>query len=557
MNKIFIIFLFLISVSINSCYSQTDTYNHGMVSSADEVASQVGIDILKKGGNAIDAAIGVGFALAVVYPNAGNIGGGGFMVIHLSSGKNTTIDYRETAPGLAGRDMYLDKDGNVILNLSTLGHLAGGVPGSVAGMLYALDKYGTMSREEVMKYAIDYAEKGFKVHKRLADNIKDQQENFNKFSSTSKIFNSSIKEGKLFKQKDLAETLKRISKEGRDGFYKGKTAGLIVDEMKKGNGLISYSDLEKYDPVEREPVTGSYRGYKIVSMPPPSSGGICLIYLLNILENYDLGQIQEVPELVIHIMVEAMRRVYADRSEYMGDPDFFKVPTGVLLSKDYAKLRMSDYDPLHASISSEIKPGNIVKKESDQTTHYSVADSKGNLVSVTTTLNDNFGSKLVIDGAGFILNDEMDDFSSKPGVPNMYGLVGSEANSIQPGKRMLSSMTPTLIFKDDKPFMVIGSPGGGRIITSVLRTIINVIDFKMDLTDAIDKPRFHHQWLPDEIQIEHGFLNNAEVIDKLKNMGYTLKEIPDFGRIDAIIFNEDGSMSGHSDIRGYGKAVGY
>lgn len=528
-----------------------------MVSSADEVASQVGIDILKKGGNAIDAAIGVGFALAVVYPNAGNIGGGGFMVIHLSSGKNTTIDYRETAPGLAGRDMYLDKDGNVILNLSTLGHLAGGVPGSVAGMLYALDKYGTMSREEVMKYAIDYAEKGFKVHKRLADNIKDQQENFNKFSSTSKIFNSSIKEGKLFKQKDLAETLKRISKEGRDGFYKGKTAGLIVDEMKKGNGLISYSDLEKYDPVEREPVTGSYRGYKIVSMPPPSSGGICLIYLLNILENYDLGQIQEVPELVIHIMVEAMRRVYADRSEYMGDPDFFKVPTGVLLSKDYAKLRMSDYDPLHASISSEIKPGNIVKKESDQTTHYSVADSKGNLVSVTTTLNDNFGSKLVIDGAGFILNDEMDDFSSKPGVPNMYGLVGSEANSIQPGKRMLSSMTPTLIFKDDKPFMVIGSPGGGRIITSVLRTIINVIDFKMDLTDAIDKPRFHHQWLPDEIQIEHGFLNNAEVIDKLKNMGYTLKEIPDFGRIDAIIFNEDGSMSGHSDIRGYGKAVGY
>lgn len=527
-----------------------------MVSSADEYASQVGIEILKKGGSAIDAAVGVGFTLAVTYPGAGNIGGGGFMLIHTKDGKNISIDYREKAPISAFKNMYLDSNGNIVDGLSTTGHLAGGVPGSVAGLLYALEHFGTMSRQEVMKYAIDLAENGFKIHKRLAENLNSQQKAFSQFPSTMEIFGGQFKEGQLLIQKDLAATLKRISEQGKDGFYKGETAGFISEEMRKGYGIVTKADLESYEAKERTTLIGSYREYEIISMPPPSSGGICLLYLLNCLENYDVKSLSYNSPAKVNLMVEAMRRVYADRSRYMGDPDFVQVPADVLISKDYARERMNGYEMNIAGNSKDVQPGSIAKKESKETTHYCVVDKDGNLVSTTTTINDNFGSKLVIKGTGFFWNNEMDDFVSKPGVPNMYGLVGSDANAIEPSKRMLSSMTPTIILKDNKPFMVVGSPGGGRIITSVLQTIVNVIDFGMSIGDAIDAPRFHHQWLPDEIQIEKDVFDN-EMRSSLKSMGYSLKEIPEFGRVEGILFNEDGSFTGHTDRRGYGKAIGY
>ncbi|MBN8571814.1 MAG: gamma-glutamyltransferase [Ignavibacteria bacterium] len=546
---------FLLLFFFNITFAQ-NIFRNGMVSSADEYASQVGIEILKKGGNAIDAAVAVGFTLAVTYPGAGNIGGGGFMLIHLKDGRNISIDYREKAPISAYKDMYLDSNGNVVEGLSTIGHLAGGVPGSVAGLLYALEKYGTMSRQEVMQYAIDYAENGFKIHKRLAENLNSQQTAFAKFPSTMEIFGGVFNEGHLLKQKDLANTLRRISEQGRDGFYKGETAEFISEEMRTGYGIVTKTDLEQYEAVERTPLIGTYNGYEIISMPPPSSGGICLLYLLNILENYDLKNFSYNSSAKVNILTEAMRRVYADRSQYMGDPDFVSVPVDVLISKPYAKLRMDGFELNRASNSKDIQPGDITKKESDQTTQYSIVDKDGNLVSTTTTLNDNFGSKLVIKGAGFFWNNEMDDFASKPGAPNMYGLVGSDANAIAPQKRMLSSMTPTIILKDNKPFMVVGSPGGGRIITSVLQTIINVIDFNMSIKDAIDAPRFHHQWLPDEIQIEKDVFDK-DMKDVLKTIGYTLKEIPEFGRVEGILFNADESFTGHSDRRGYGKAIGY
>ena len=532
-----------------------DYYYNGVVTSADGLASEVGLDILRRGGNAIDAAVGVGFALAVVYPRAGNIGGGGFMVIHLADGTNTSIDYREMAPSLAFRDMYLDEYGDVVPDLSTFGHLASGVPGAVAGMLYALDKYGTMSRQEVLSYAIDLADNGFIVKRSMARSLARYRDDFSYFESTMKVFGN-VKEGDLFVQKDLAEALKRISRKGRDGFYKGETADLIVAEMQRGGGIISYEDLENYIPVEREVVAGTYRGYDVISMGPPSSGGISLIYLLNILENYDLGEYGFGSAENIHIMTEAMRRVYADRSEFMGDMDYVNVPVDILTSKIYAQKRMKDVRWLEASTSENVKPGDAYYKESSQTTHYSVADKYGNIVSVTTTINGNYGSKVVVDGAGFFLNNEMDDFVSKPGVPNMFGLLGSDANAIEPGKRMLSSMSPTIVLKDGKPFLATGSPGGGRIITAVLTNIINVIDHDMVLGDAIDLPRFHHQWYPDEIQCEAGVLS-PEARERLIEMGYTINDFRDYASIDAIMFYPDGSMHGHSDRRGDGEALGF
>ena len=550
-SLIVIFFLF-----VSGLNPQPISYKNGVVSSAQELASQVGIDILKNGGNAIEAAVGIGFTLAVVYPQAGNIGGGGFMVIHFNDGLNTSIDYREKAPLVASRDMYLDEEGNVVEGLSTYGYLAAGVPGSVAGLLYALKKYGTMSREEVMKYAIDFAEKGFYINERFANLLNAYQEEFAEFEGTSKIFGREFYEGDNLVQTDLANTLKEIRDKGKDGFYKGWLADLICKEMMSNGGIICYNDLNDYEPKEREVVKGTYRGYDIISMGPPSSGGICLIYLLNILDNYDLksqgyGSVEN-----IQLMTEAMRRVFADRSEYMGDMDFVNVPIGVLTSKQYAKERMNDYDKNFSSLSIKIKPGDINRKESDQTTHYSVADKFGNVVSVTTTLNSSFGSKVVINGAGFFLNNEMDDFVSKPGEPNIYGLLGNEANAIEPGKRMLSSMTPTIVLKDNKPFLVLGSPGGGRIITSVLQTIVNITDYDMDLKEAIDMPRFHHQWYPDEIQVENTLLDNIAE-QRLINMGYDISYIEDFGRVDAILFLEDRGIVGHSDRRGYGKAFGY
>ncbi len=551
------LFLFiLLLVFITNCNSQDFIYKNGVVSSAQELASQVGIEIMKNGGNAIDAAVGVGFTLAVVYPQAGNIGGGGFMVIHFIDGRNTSIDYRERAPLVSTKDMYLDDSNNVVEGLSTFGYLASGVPGSVAGMLYALEKYGTMSRDEVMKYAIEYAGKGFKINKRFASLLNNYQDEFVEFDGTSKIFNRDFKEGDLLIQTDLANTLKEIMIKGRDGFYKGWVADLIVQEMLRKGGIICYNDLREYAPAERNVISGTYRGYDIISMGPPSSGGICLIYLLNILENYDVrskgyGSVEN-----IQLMTEAMRRVYADRSEYMGDMDFVNVPIEKLISKQYAKERMNDYNENYATMSIQIQPGNIYQKESDQTTHYSVSDKNGNVVSVTTTLNSSFGSKVIIDGTGFFLNNEMDDFVSKPGVPNIYGLLGSEANSIEPKKRMLSSMTPTIVLNNNKPFLVVGSPGGGRIITTVLQTIVNVIDFDMDLKTAIDMPRFHHQWYPDEIQVENTLLDDISE-ERLLNMGYNIRYINDFGRVNGIMFLEDSNVIGHSDRRGYGKALSF
>jgi gamma-glutamyltranspeptidase/glutathione hydrolase len=549
---IFLIFTF----AVRCIFPQNQTFSNGVVSSSNILASEVGIDILKKGGNAIDAAVGTGFALAVVYPQAGNIGGGGFMLIHLNNGLNTSVDYREKAPLQAGRDMYLDGQGNVISELSTTGNLAAGVPGSVAGMLSALEKYGTMSRQEILEYAVNLADTGFYINAQLAENLNSYQKVFRNFPGTMEIFGGNFKEGDLLVQKDLANTLRRISNNGINGFYSGETADLIVSNMKNSNGIISYDDLSKYQAKERNVISGTYRGYDIISMGPPSSGGICLIYLLNILENYNLkvsgyGSVKN-----INLMTEAMRRVYADRSEFMGDADFVNVPADILTSKVYAERRMSDFTEGVASSSKNVQHGDAYYRESDQTTHYSVADGNGNLVSVTTTINDVFGNKAVVKGAGFFLNNEMDDFVSKPGAPNIYGLVGNETNSIQPEKRMLSSMTPVLIFKDSKPYLIAGSPGGGRIITTVLQTIVNLIDYEMTLDEAIDSPRFHHQWLPDEIQVENGMLDENKKTE-LQKMGYSIKDISNFGRVDAVLFLPDGSMNGHSDRRGSGKALGY
>lgn len=550
----FLFLLFLFAVSCGNTNSQT--YRNGAVSTAQRLATEAGIDVLKRGGNAVDASVATGFVLAVTYPQAGNIGGGGFMVLRSSDGINTTIDYREKAPGLASRNMYLDSAGNVIKDLSILGQLAAGVPGSVAGMLYALEKYGTMDRKILLQYAIDIADTGFVMEEGLIRAIDSNREGLMKYDASAEIFCGNFKAGDLLIQKDLAETLRRISAEGRDGFYRGRTADLIVSEMKSGNGIITHDDLNGYVPVERPALTGTYKEYEIISMGPPSSGGTCMIYLLNILENYDVRSLGYASASSVNLMTEAMRRVYADRSEFMGDADFVNVPTDILTSKVYAERRMQDFEQGKASESINVSPGDAYYRESGQTTHYSIADKFGNVVSVTTTLNDNFGSKAVVRGAGFLLNNEMDDFSSKPGAPNLYGLLGSETNAIAPGKRMLSSMTPTVILRNGKPYLVLGSPGGGRIITSVLQTFLNIAEHGMGLKDAIDSPRFHHQWLPDEIQMEKDFAGELQRTE-LSAMGYAIKNVGDFGRIEGIMINQDGSMSAHSDRRGYGFSSGY
>lgn len=535
----------------------------GMVVSASKYASQVGIDILKSGGNAVDAAVAIGFALAVTYPQAGNLGGGGFMVIKIKD-TVTAIDYREKAPAGSTRNMFLNDKGEFLPDKSQVGHLSAGVPGSVAGMLYALEKYGTKKREEIIAPAIKLAEDGFEMEQELASSLNGEYELFKQFPSTKKVFTKNglnYTGGELFIQKDLANTLKLISIHGRDGFYSGVTAELIVKEMQRGGGIITSEDLKNYNPVERTPIHINYKGYDVYSMSPPSSGGIALAQLLNMAEYEQIPDRNDVYNGIkdhsnyLHNIIESMKRVYADRSEHLGDPDFWKVPVNELISKDYAKKRRNEISN-NSTPSGEIKPGVFIN-ESDQTTHYSVIDKDGNMVSVTTTLNNTYGSGVVVDGAGFLLNDEMDDFASKPGEPNMFGLVGNEANAIEPGKRMLSSMTPTIILKDGSPFMVVGSPGGGRIITSVFTTIINVIDFKMPLDSAIDKPRFHHQWLPEYLQYEAGAIDE-EVLAKLQEKGHQVKQISDYGRVEAILVDwKNHTYYGHSDRRGYGAAIGY
>ncbi len=533
---------------------------NGMVVSSDSLATQVGVEILKKGGNAVDAAVAVGFALAVTYPQAGNIGGGGFMVIRMANGETVTIDFREKAPMKASENMFLDENGNFVPEKSQVGHLSVGVPGSVAGLLLALEKYGTMSRREVLKPAIELAEKGFIVNEGLANAFKNAFEHFKKFPSTMRYFSKNgqpYSDGDRLVQKDLAKVLKLIRDKGRDGFYKGKVADLIVEEMKRGGGLITYEDLENYQPVLRKPVVGNYRGYEIISMGPPSSGGVCLIELLNILENFDLKKYGFGSSYTIHYLVEAMKRVYADRAEYLGDPDFVQIPLDKLLSKEYAKELASEIDTFYATPSSRIIRSVSPTSEGVHTTHYSVVDKWGNVVAVTTTINSYFGSMVAVDGAGFFLNNEMDDFSAKPGAPNQFGLLGSKANSIQPGKRMLSSMTPTIVLKNGKPFLVLGSPGGSTIITSVLQVILNVVDFGMNIQEAVDSPRIHHQWYPDQIFFERRGLPR-DVIENLERRGHKLVERAGYqGEVQAILIDENGVKYGAVDPRGYGLAMGY
>jgi gamma-glutamyltranspeptidase/glutathione hydrolase len=515
---------------------------------------------LKKGGNAVDAAVAVGFALAVTFPSAGNLGGGGFMIIHLNDGKNTAIDFREKAPLLAGRDMFLDEYGNYAPELSMTGTTSTGVPGSVAGLIYALEKYGSLELAEVIQPAIELAENGFTLDYTSAQSFNFTFGDSVQFLSSYKIFTNCGEEycaGDIFKQPDLAFTLKQIKENGRDGFYKGEIADLIVKQIKEFNGIISLEDLEEYDPIERQPVTGTYRNYIIASMPPPSSGGTALIQLLNILENFHFTKEEWGSSGYIHRLVESMKYAYADRSVHLGDPDFYNVPLEWLLSKEYAKeifVRIKD----SASAFSEIIPGQpFYLNESTETTHYSVCDSYGNAVSTTTTLNSAFGNRIIVDGAGFLLNNEMDDFSAKPGEPNQFGLLGNEANSIQPGKRMLSSMTPTIVLRNNKPFLIVGSPGGSMIITSVLQVIMNVIDFGMDIQDAINAPRIHHQWFPDEIYYEQ-FGLSCDVKENLIRRGNKIGGERILGCVEGILIDHfNNIIYGASDPRGNGWAEGY
>lgn len=532
---------------------------NGMVASRSAIASQVGADIMKQGGNAIDAAVATGFALAVTYPSAGNIGGGGFMVIHLADGKVLTLDFRETAPSAAHRDMYLDADGNVIKNLSTRSHKAIGVPGSVDGLLEALSKYGTLSREVVLAPAIKLAREGFVLNHDLARQFKNQHRFMKKYPASMAQFSKNgepFVAGDLWKQPDLADTLERISKMGRDGFYKGKTADLIVAEMKQSGGLISHEDLANYRSKWREPVKGTYREHTIWSMPPPSSGGVLLVQMLNMLEPYKLGDMGYGSAAAIHHMIEAQRRAYADRAEHLGDPDFYKVPMAMLTSKEYARKRYADMNPEKASDSDLIGAGKV-PAESMETTHYSVMDARGNAVACTTTLNHGYGSRIVATGAGFLLNNEMDDFSVKANTPNSYRLLGGVANEIQPGKRMLSSMTPTIVTKDGKVVLVTGSPGGSTIINTVFQVVLNVIDHKMDISDAVALPRFHHQWKPNGVMYEP-YSFSPDTLSLLNLKGHTSMREARWRIGDAnSIMLKDGVLWGMSDPRNQGGAAGY
>ena len=532
---------------------------NGMVASEQGLATQVGLDILKQGGNAIDAAVAVGFALAVVLPNAGNIGGGGFMVLHDDkTGKDVAIDFREIAPAKASRDMYLDNQGNVIDGKSLFTHDASGVPGTVAGMEYALKKWGTMPLSKVLEPAIKLADKGFIVSDILAQTLKEEKSTLGKWSSSKAIFfknGEPLKSGDLLVQKDLAKSLRLIAKQGAKAFYQGEIATKIAKEMQSHGGTMTLEDLKAYKVVERQPIIGDYRGYKVVTMPPPSSGGVHLIEILNMLEHYPIKEDGVNSAKNIHHMAESMKLAYADRSEYLGDPDFVKIPVTGLTSKAYANERVKTIDDNKARLSSTIKPGKPQPYESDQTTHYSVMDKAGNAVAVTYTLNLNFGSGIVVEGTGILLNNEMDDFSVKPGVPNAFGLVGGAANAIEAKKRPLSSMTPTIVMKNNKPWLVTGSPGGARIITTVLQSVVNTIDHEMNPAEAIITPRVHHQWLPDELRVEEGI--SPDTIKLLQDKGHNVVTKAPMGRIQ-IIQADDSGFYGYSDPRNPdGKTLGF
>jgi gamma-glutamyltranspeptidase/glutathione hydrolase len=533
-------------------------YRKGMVVCAYPDAAQAGLQVLKKGGNAVDAAVAVQFALAVTLPQAGNIGGGGFMVYRSGKGQTNTLDFREKAPAAASANMYLDAKGNVVPNKSLYTHQAAGVPGSVDGMVQAHQKYGKRKWAELVQPAIDLARKGFKITARLAADLNRNQADFTRLNAAGKNYfsnNKPWKAGDILVQEDLAKTLTLIRDKGRAGFYEGAVAAHLVAEMKSGNGMITQADLNSYHSVWRKAITGHYKQYKIITMPPPSSGGIALVQLLRSVEPFPLSRWGHNQDSTVQLITEAERRVYADRSKYLGDPDYFKVPVDSLLQPNYITGRMQNFNWNAATPSSSIQPGSFAGYESDQTTHYSIVDAQGNAVSITTTLNGSFGAKIFVKGAGFLLNNEMDDFSSKPGVPNMYGLVGGKANSIQPGKRMLSSMTPTILEKDGKLFMVVGTPGGSTIITSVFQTILNVIEFNQDAQQAVTSKRFHHQWLPDEVDIENDAFS-FDVLGKLQQKGYKVVTKGNIGRVDAIVVTPQG-YAGGADPRGDDTKAGW
>ena len=565
-DKVLKCFFFLLLFVTSSCSNKTPVYGeNGMVVSTSRDASQVGIEILQSGGNAIDAAVAVGFALAVTSSSNGNIGGGGFMTAKLANGESFTLDYREMAPNAAKRDIYLDEDGNIIKGKSRSTHFASGVPGSVDGLLKAWRDHGSgnISRNQLIGPAIKLSREGFDLSKYEAERFNKNKERLSKHSETKRIFTRDDREwkkGDIFIQNDLANTLERIARNGRDGFYKGETARLIVEEMKAVEGWIDYKDLENYVSKYREPVRGSFMGYDIISMGPPSSGGLLVVHMLNMFENifnqkdsdFDLS-FNSVD--YIHILTELERRAYADRTEHMGDSDYWNVPKSMFLSNDYANKRLKDIDFNKASNSQLIEHGNPYSDQSEETTHYSIVDSAGNAVSVTTTINSGYGNGITVTGAGFLLNNEMDDFSSKPGEPNMFGLLGNEANAVEAKKRPLSSMTPTIVLKDNRPFLILGSPGGSTIITTVMQNILNVVIHDMNIEEAVSSPRVHSQWLPDMVFHEKNGLNK-DIINQLKKMGHDVKMRSSIGEANGILINKKGFWGG-ADPRGENTAIGY
>ena len=550
--------LVLLLISSNFVFAQfTDikivkeirTKDKGLVVSAHPLASEAGAKVMKMGGNAFDAVIATQYALAVVYPQAGNIGGGGFLVGVKKTGEKFTIDFRETAPAKASRDMYLDKKGNANTDLSQNGRLAVGIPGSVAGF-YATLKHAKLPMAKLIQPAIDLAEQGFAITEKEANLLNNQMQYFNEHNKIQTVFQkkNKWKQGDILIQKDLAETLKLIQKNGAKGFYEGKTAELIVAEMKHGNGIITLNDLKNYKVAERKPIVFDYKGNEIVSMPLPSSGGILLAQMLKMAGYENLEKYQQNSTEAVQIMVEAERRAFADRAEFMGDPDFITDKTSMLISDEYLRNRWKSFNKNLATPSAEV--GKIISqpKESTETTHISVIDKEGNAVAVTTTLNGLYGSKVVVAGAGFFLNNEMDDFSIKPGVPNMFGAVGGEANKIEPGKRMLSSMTPTIVMKNGKPYIIVGTPGGTTIPTSVYQSIVNVIDFKLSPGMTVNAPKFHHQWLPESVMVENNFPETT--IQELEKKNYKVERVSQIGRTEMIVIDEKGNAVAVADGRG-------
>ena len=553
MRYLLALIVFFLFVSCGNEYTPT-------VVSARKDASDIGVEIMKKGGNAFDAMIGVQLALSVSHPTAGNIAGGGFMVYKLKDGTDGTLDFRETAPADSSEKMYQDKNGNVIPGLSSLGGLAVGVPGTVSAIFEIHKKFGSLPIEELFQPSIELAEKGYLVTKYLEDELNEKRDDFIKLNGKNSLYSKEYKSGDTIFNKMYANTLREIMNKGTDGFYKGKVAEDMIETISQSGGIMTMEDLSEYQSVWRDPVRFKYKGYDIISMSFPSSGGVILGQMMKAIENFDLSKIKHNSPEYVQLLTEIERRAFADRSDLMGDPDFMKLPVYEFMDKEYVESRMKNFSWDQATPSTEIKPGEIIFNESYETTHFSIVDKEGNAVSVTTTLNNSFGSKVYVENSGFFLNNEMDDFSSKPGYPNFFGVIGSEANSIQPKKRMLSAMTPTIVLKNNKPHLILGSPGGPSIITSVFQTILNVVEYNMDVNKAVSSPRFHHQWYPDLIVMENEAYSD-ELNSILSKKNYLIVKLPieeetlgvykrsDIGAVDAILINENGEVFGGADLR--------